>query len=100
MSSKRKSERVLNTFTVSVVFLVLAAAFILGCISKNNSLKADAGALDQQITVLEEQLEDEKMKALESQVQQRYYESDGYKESIARNTFNLIREGERLYIIQ
>ena len=42
----------------------------------------------------------EKMKALESQVQQRYYESDGYKESIARNTFNLIREGERLYIIQ
>ena len=37
---------------------------------------------------------------VESQVQQRYYESDGYKETVARNTFNLIRAGERLYIIQ
>ena len=100
MSSKRKSERVLNTFTVSVVFLVLVAAFVVGCVTQNNSLKADAGALDQQIMVLEEQLEAEKMEALESQVQQRYYESDAYKESVARNTFNLIREGERLYIIQ
>ena len=100
MSKNKKSERFLNTFTISIVFLCLVAAFVLGCVSKNKELQADAGALDQQITALEQQLEDEKMKALESQVQQRYYESDGYKETVARNTFNLIRAGERLYIIQ
>ena len=40
------------------------------------------------------------MRAIESQVQKRYYESDAYKEVLARSRFNLIYEGDRLYIIK
>ncbi len=96
----RQKRSFFSTFAGMILFLLCAAVFLLGCVIKNRSLKNDAAELDQQIAVLEEQLEEEKMKAIESQVQQRYLESDAYKEILARTRFNLIHEGDRLYIIK
>ena len=100
MAKAKKGKRVLFSLTGTIVLCALAVAFIMGCLAKTRSLKADAAELDEQIAILEEQLADEKLRALESQVQKRYYESDAYKENLARNKFNLVYAGERLYIIE
>lgn len=97
---QKRKRHFISTFAGTVLFVFCAVVFLLGCVIKNRSLKNDAAQLDQQIAVLEEQLEEERMRAIESQVQKRYYESDAYKEILARSRFNLIYEGDRLYIIK
>lgn len=46
----------------------------------------------------EQQLLDEKERQLDEKTMQEYYQSDEYKEQLAREKFNLIKPGERLYV--
>ena len=97
---KSKKSNWLRRLTGSVLFLIAAALFMFGCLTKMRSMKEEAGRLDAQIIELKEELSDEKSRKVEEEVEARYYSSDAYKELLARTRFNLIYEGERLYVIQ
>lgn len=68
------------------------------CLLKLQSLSAESARLDESITALEQQLLDEKERQLDEKTMQEYYQSDEYKEQLAREKFNLIKPGERLYV--
>ena len=72
-------------------FLLFFVVFSGVCLLKLQSLSAESARLDESITALEQQLLDEK-------TMQEYYQSDEYKEQLAREKFNLIKPGERLYV--
>ena len=89
-----------GSLSKSVLVLIFMAIVFLGCMYKVQSLKSDADALDEEIASLEEQIEDEKEQQIEDQVLSKYYESDAYKEQLARDRLNLIYSGDRLYILE
>lgn len=97
--AKRKKP-ILRTLLSAMVFVVLSTAFLMMCHWKVVSMRSNTVALDEQIQELEQQIEDEKNQQLDEKVLQAYYESDTYKERIAREQFNLIYPGERLYILE
>lgn len=84
----------------TVLFVTLASAFLLLCTWKMHSMKEGNAALDAQIAALEEAIIEEKNLQLDERVRQAYYESDAYKEKIAREQFNLIYPGETLYVVE
>ncbi len=63
------------------------------------TLYASTEALDKQIAALQEQIEAEKEIQLDLKTEQKYYESDEYKEELARDKFGLVYPGETLIIV-
>ena len=70
--------------------------FLIVCLISAYQLRQQALDLDKQIEKLEEQISEEKAKTLEYRVEQNYYQSEQYKEEMARNRFRLIFPGETL----
>lgn len=74
--------------------------FIGTCLWQTISMQQKSEELDQTIAQLEEQIEEEKEKQLDIKVEQDYYQSDQYKEQMARDRCKLIYPGEILINIQ
>ena len=96
---KRKMPKI-RVLLSTVLFVTLAAVFLMLCTWKMRSMSAGNADLDAQIQALQEAIVEEKNQQLEERVRQSYYESDAYKEKVAREQFNLIYEGETLYILK
>lgn len=76
-------------FVFSVIFFAVIAF-------NAQSLKTTIHGLESQQQDLEEQIQEEKAKSLQNKVDQSYYQSDKYKEEMARNRFRLIYPGDIL----
>jgi len=66
---------------------------------QTSSLAAERDALLETKAELEEQLEEEKAESLLLRINQSYYDSDEYKEDMARNRFRLIYPNEMLITV-
>ena len=74
--------------------------FMGACLWQIYELKQQSKVLDQTMVELEEQIEEEKAKELQIKVDQEYYQSDQYKEQMARDRCKLIFPDEILINIQ
>ena len=74
--------------------------FVGACIWQVTALRDQGQQMDQTIAELENQIEEEKGRQLEIKVEQEYYQSDQYKEQMARDRCKLIYPGELLTDIQ
>lgn len=70
--------------------------FLGACFWQIFALKQQGRELSQTMAQLEEQIEEEKAKELQIKVDQEYYQSDQYKEQMARDRCRLIFPGEIL----
>lgn len=80
----------------SFILFVLVAAIMGSCLVQYYRLRSEQASLEQTKAELEQSIEDEKAKQLQTKIDQSYYESDRYKEEMARNRFNLLYPGEIL----
>lgn len=78
---------------LSFFFVVI---FMGACLWQVHSLRQQGKQLDQNLAKLEEQIEEEKAKELEIKVDQEYYQSEKYKEQLARDRCKLIYPDEIL----
>lgn len=79
---------------------IFVVAFMGACLWQIFDLKAQGKQLDQAVGQLQDQIEDEKEKELQIKVDLEYYQSDEYKEQMARDRCKLIYPGEFLINIQ
>ncbi len=99
MARRKRKKPWFRRLFKAAAFAAVAAIFSIGCCLKVQSLHGDERALDVQIQELETQIEEEKERQLDERVLKEYYASDAYKEKIAREKFNLIYPGEKLYVV-
>lgn len=76
-------------FIFSVIFFAVIAFNV-------QTLGTTIRGLQSQQQDLEQQIQEEKAKSLQNKVDQSYYQSDKYKEEMARNRFRLIYPGDIL----
>jgi len=88
-------QKILGFFR-SFFIVLFVLGFVGACIFQSYMLEQEGKALDAQMAELEEEIAVEKAKVLEYRVDKAYYESDQYKEDMARNRFRLIYPGEIL----
>lgn len=74
--------------------------FLGACFWQIFDLKQQGRELDTAMEELEDQLEEEKARQLQIKIDQDYYQSDQYKEQMARDRCKLIFPGEFLINIQ
>lgn len=98
-NKKRKKPKI-RALMSTVLFVTAACVFLMLCTWKMRTMRADTVDLDAQILQLQDAIAEEKNRQLDERVLQAYYESDAYKEKIAREQFNLIYPGETLYVIE
>ena len=88
-------QRILG-FIRSLFVVLFVLGFVGACIFQSYQLEKEGRALDAQMEQIREEIAVEKAKVLEYRVDKAYYESDQYKEDMARNRFRLIYPGEIL----
>lgn len=88
-------QRVLG-FVRSFFIVLFVLGFVGVCIYQSYVLDQEAKEIDAQIEQIQEEMDEQKAKVLEYRVDKAYYESDQYKEDMARNRFRLIYPGEIL----
>lgn len=79
---------------------IFAVIFMGACLLQIYSLQQKGRELDQTMVQLEDQIQEEKEKQLQIKVDQEYYQSDQYKEQMARDRCKLIYPDEILIQIQ
>lgn len=82
---------------MAFIFVVI---FMGACLWQVSELKTQGKQLDKTMAQLEDQIEEEKVKELQIKVDLEYYQSDEYKEQMARDRCKLIYPGEFLINIQ
>lgn len=83
-------------FVRSFFIVLFVLGFVGACIYQSYVLDQEAKEIDAQIEQIQEEMDEQKAKVLEYRVDKAYYESDQYKEDMARNRFRLIYPGEIL----
>ena len=84
----------------NICLVVFFLAFVFGCYWNSQQLRQSIAAVHQQTAAIEELIDEELEKQIDLKAQQRYLLTDEYSMRLARAKFNLMRDGEHLYVFQ
>ena len=87
----RQNKRTVAALVVFVAFLLI----ITLAASYRQKVRLAEG--EEQIRVLQEAIDDEKVRTEEINAKQQYMQSDEYKEQVAKDKLGLIRDGEIIF---
>lgn len=95
-SEVTKADSPLFWWLKRIMIFIFVAAFLGACLWQISNLRDQSKALERTKAKLEEQIEEEKAKELQIKVEQDYYQSEQYKEQMARDRCKLIYPNEIL----
>lgn len=84
----------------NICLVVFFLAFVFGCYWNSQQLRQSIAAVHQQTAQIEGQIDAELERQIDLKAQQRYLQTDDYYMRLAREKFNLIKDGEHLYVFR
>lgn len=83
---------------LTAAFLVSAILMFLFCAYNHSQTNVRLASIEAEKTQIHEALNEEYGKQLDIKTQQKYYTSDAYYAQLARSRFNLLQEGDHIYV--
>ena len=93
-TQNKKPKHTFRNFCIFACFL----AFVFGCYWNQQQLQEQIAAVYQQTDEVESLIDAELEKQIDLKARQGYLKTDEYYMRMARTKFNLIQEGEHLYV--